>query len=148
MPIPALDDRGVLPPGVHDCSLEELEARFGRFQGSDRRMDLCARLAAFCREARGSPLIVEVLVDGSFVTSKEEPNDVDLLLVLPADHPLGGPLRPFEHNPLSRRRVRRAYGFDVLVARAGSAEYQEYVEFFAEVRGAPDVTKGLLRVRP
>jgi hypothetical protein len=148
MPIPELDDHGVLPPGVYDCSLDELQERFGRFEVSERRVALCARLAEFCTEARGTPIIVEIIVDGSFVTSKAEPNDIDLVVVLSADHPEGEQLRPFEYNLLSRRRVRRSFGFDVLVARAASAEYHQYIEFFAQVRGAPDITKGLLRVRP
>jgi hypothetical protein len=148
MSIPELDDHGVLPPGVHDCSLDELRDRFGRFEGSGRRPELCDKLAAFCEEARGTPLVVELIIDGSFVTSKAEPNDIDLIVVLPADHPHGEELKPFEYNLLSRRRARRSFGFDVLVARAASTEYHQFVDFFAQVRGAPDITKGLLRVRP
>jgi hypothetical protein len=45
MPIPDLDQGGFLPPGVHDCSLEEIGERFARFQVSDRRMRLFDKLS-------------------------------------------------------------------------------------------------------
>jgi hypothetical protein len=39
-----LDDRKLLPPGVHDASLQEVEELFGRFQRSDRRPKLFRKL--------------------------------------------------------------------------------------------------------
>jgi hypothetical protein len=79
MAIPALDPNGVLPAGVHDCTLEEIKSRFGSFQGSDRRPQLFSRLETFLTEARGVEIVQSVLVDGSFVTAKADPNDIDLL---------------------------------------------------------------------
>jgi hypothetical protein len=76
MPIPELNDRGLLPDGVHDASLAELLDRFGRFQGTNRREVLGARLAAFIEEIRGSGLVVFVIVDGRFTTSKAQPSDI------------------------------------------------------------------------
>jgi hypothetical protein len=77
MPIPDLDANGLLPPGVHDCTLEELEERFGRDQWVENRLRpcrslLCARLEEYVAElqrARSATLIV----DGSFVTGRAEP---------------------------------------------------------------------------
>ena len=40
MPIPLLNENGLLPMGIHICILEEIRQRFGRFQGSDRRPHL------------------------------------------------------------------------------------------------------------
>jgi len=40
MPIPALNEHGLLPAGIHDCTLDELKSRFGSFQISDRRNQL------------------------------------------------------------------------------------------------------------
>ncbi len=51
MAIPSLDSEGFLPVGVHDCTLDEIGARFGTFQRSDRRPQLFARLQAFVAEA-------------------------------------------------------------------------------------------------
>jgi hypothetical protein len=37
MPIPDFTPDGFLPPGVHDCTLDELRVRFGVFRSNDRR---------------------------------------------------------------------------------------------------------------
>ena len=57
-------------------------------------------------------------------------------------------VRPFEYNVLSRRMVRRRFAFDVLVAREDSAEFDEYLQFFQQVRGEPNRQKGILKVKP
>jgi hypothetical protein len=71
--IPPFDERGNLPPGIHEANWKELEARFN---GSPRRTELLAGLRealvalrdAGCRTA---------YIDGSFVTAKEDPGDFD-----------------------------------------------------------------------
>lgn len=148
MAIPGLDGDGFLPVGVHECSLDELQSRFGRFQRSDCRLKLYAKLAAYLRDIRSAGLALWVVVDGSFVTGKDEPGDIDLVLVLPKEHDFRADLRPFEYNVLSRRMVRKRYAFDVLVARENSPEFTEYVAFFQQVRGGTDRRKGVLKVVP
>ena len=77
MPIPELDADGFLPEGVHECTLEEIRHRFGAFRKSDRRPQLFSRLQSFLSEAVKTGLVVAVAIDGSFVTGKAEPNDID-----------------------------------------------------------------------
>ena len=57
MPIPFLDEHGFLPAGIHDCTLEEIKARFGSFQTTDRRPQLFAKLEAFLAEARAARMV-------------------------------------------------------------------------------------------
>lgn len=147
MPIPPLDQNGFLPVGVHDCTLDELKARFGSFQQSDQRPKLFARLEAFLSEAKASRLVVSVVVDGSFVTAKPDPNDIDLILVVAPDHSFAVDLSPLEYGILSKRRVHRRYGFDLLVACDDSDEYRRYVRFFQQIRFAPGLAKGILRLK-
>jgi hypothetical protein len=147
MPIPNLDENGLLPPGIYDCSLEEVEERFGTFQSTDRRYRIYEQLQAFLAEVRSTNLVVAVIINGSFVTSKHDPGDVDLILVLSREHDFNAELRPFEYNVLSRRRVRKRYEIDVLIAREDSLEYEEYTEFFQQVRGQVEGRKGILRLR-
>ena len=148
MAIPDLDDAGFLPEGVHECSLDELQRRFGGALHGDRRSALFAKLVEYIQELRSTRMAEGLIVDGSFVTDKAEPNDVDLVLILPADHDFTATLRPFEYNVLSRRRVFKRYAFDVLVARENSPELLEYVEFFQQIRGETDRLKGILKVLP
>jgi predicted nucleotidyltransferase len=148
MPIPELDENGFLPVGIHEATLEEVRERFGRFQTTDRRPTLFANLSLFMAEARASGLVEAVIVDGSFVTAKDEPSDIDLILVLRPDHDERAELRPYEYNALSGRRVRRRFRFDVVLAREGSDVYERAVSFFQGVRGRLGLRKGVVRVIP
>jgi hypothetical protein len=147
MPIPAFNEHGCLPPGLYDCGLPEVQARFASFQASDRRPALFAKLAELFAACRRSGLFTELLVDGSFVTAKSAPNDVDLLAVLKPGHDFERDLPMSEYSLVSRPLLRRRYGFDIVVAEPSSELYQSYVEFFSQVRGAPELRKGLLRLR-
>jgi hypothetical protein len=146
MPIPPLDQNGFLPVGMHDCTLAEIKARFGTFQHSDRRLRLFEKLEVFLSEAAKTGLVVSVVVDGSFVTAKPEPNDIDLIVTVPAGHSFAADLSPSEYAVLSKRRVHKRHGFDVLVVWDNSEEYWRYVRFFQQIRFEPGRAKGILRV--
>ena len=147
MPIPRLNAEGLLPEGIHDCSLAEIRDAFGMFQESDRRTKLFERLEDLVTEARKSALFEMIIVDGSFVTDRPSPNDVDLIAVLRPGHDFERDLPVSEYALLSRTLLRRRFGFDVLVAEAGSRLHDTYVDFFGRVRENPALRKGLLRVR-
>lgn len=144
--IPPFNDAGCLPVGVYDCTLDEAGERFGAFQSSDQRTRLWARFVEFMREAKACGLVDAVLVDGSFVTATSEPNDIDLVLVVSSNRDFSAEFQSIDYNVLSKRRVNRRFGFDLLVARAGSEEYRSYVGFFQQVRLEPGRKKGILRI--
>jgi len=149
--IPDLED-GVLPEGLHDCTIEHIADRFGQPQRSTVRVGLTATLRQLVKDAHDSGLVAAIIVDGSYVTAKAEPEDIDVIVVLRRDHDLQQELRPFEYNLLSKRRLRSTYKFDAFVALEGSAEYQAILEFFARVKSSQQgtvtsrSTKGLLRI--
>jgi hypothetical protein len=146
MPIPALNGDGLLPAGVHDCTLEDIRERFGSFQGNDCRPKLFVRLGDLIASIRRSGLFEAVLVDGSFVTEKVSPNDIDLVAVLRPGHDFERELSVSEYALVSRALLRRRYRFDIVVAERESVLYSTYVDFFGQVRDAPELRKGLLRV--
>jgi hypothetical protein len=78
--IPPFDEHGNLPPGIHLASVEELAERFG--SGSAEREVEIHELTELIDWARGQG-VHRVIVNGSFVTSKQRPNDVDVV-ILPA----------------------------------------------------------------
>jgi len=47
---------------------------------------------------------------------------------------------------VSSRSVRRRYGFDIVVVREYTVEYEEAVAFFQQVRGQPALRKGILKL--
>ena len=144
--IPPFNESGCLPEGIYDCTIEEAAERFGGFQGISQRPHLWDRFIEFMREADACKLVDAVPVDGSFVTTKADPNDIDLVLVVPANHDYSADFQPSEYNLLSKRRVHRRFGFDLLVARADSQEFRRYVGFFQQVRLEPGQKKGILRI--
>src|SRR5438105_4983151 len=105
MPIPPLDEHGLLPTGIHDCTLDELRVRFGSFQDSDRRPQLFQKLQTLVAEARTAGFLRGLLIDGSFVTAKSNPNDIDLVIILPLAHDVGADLRPAQYALVSKKRV-------------------------------------------
>jgi hypothetical protein len=146
MPIPPLNDHGLLPPGIHPCSLQEIEVRFGRFQANDRRPRLWAAFREFVREVKSTEIALVLLINGIFVTAKSSPEDIDLILVVVEEHDFQSDLSQAEYNILSAQRVRRRHQLDLLVARAGSDQLQRYLTLFQQVRLEPDKTKGILKL--
>jgi hypothetical protein len=150
-----IDEFGHLPPGVHDVSIEDVEELFGSFQRTDRRPRLFAKLKEYVAQLSSADWQASIVVDGSFVMSKvDEPDDIDIMLVLPPDWDLAAEVKPFEYNLIARPRVRKRYGFDVFAVRAASPEYDEWRQFFSQIKprwsnelGLPDgLQKGLLRI--
>ena len=80
MTLPAFNEDGDLPPGVHGATLSEVLARFG--QGSVQRAAVADRLTRLYQLAISTGQVARVAVFGSFITAKAEPNDIDLLLLM------------------------------------------------------------------
>lgn len=74
MPIPPFTLKGELPPGIHIADIDEIEACFGL--KTERRRKLMAGLKEALKLLKQGK-VSKVYIDGSFVSSKEEPNDVD-----------------------------------------------------------------------
>jgi hypothetical protein len=145
-----LTGEGVLPPGVHDLTLDEVELLFGQFQSSDRRPSLFGKLKRLVNDAQAAGFVRSIIVDGSFVTAKPDPGDIDLIFGV--DPEILGKvgsmsLTPAEYATLSSRRLRRAYEFDVLIAPDQGETYGRYVKQFAARKGNSAGEKGLVRLK-
>lgn len=82
--IPPLDDYGNLPAGIHLATLIELLSVFG--QGSPEREVQAEELRSFVVWAKAAG-IRRIIVNGSFVTGKLSPNDVDVIVLPGPDYP-------------------------------------------------------------
>ena len=148
MPIPALTDDGFLPEGIHDATLEEVQEIFGRFRSSDRRVRLFENFRRYVQELNIWRNTEEILLDGSFISSTDEPNDIDMVVVYREGFDYSVPnVPPAEYNVISRRRVKRIYGFDVLPTTASSAGREALVELFSNDSRTGKTGKGLVRIR-
>lgn len=86
--LPPFDDVGNLPPGIHPCSVAELVERFG--SGSEERETEISELLQFIEAAKAAG-VRRLLVNGSFVTGKLAPNDVDVVFLPGTDYPRKSP---------------------------------------------------------
>src|SRR5262245_48466183 len=82
--IPHFNDDGYLPPGIHAATLEEISARFGQeCELRQAQMQSLQWLVDLARRAG----VERIVVNGSFVTDKLEPNDVDCVLLIGSGFP-------------------------------------------------------------
>ena len=84
MPIPPFRKDGWLPVGHHKAEWPEISARFGgRTKG--RRASLTAKLLELHQALQAEHVSGTILLDGSYISGKTEPEDFDVLIVGPND---------------------------------------------------------------
>jgi len=76
---PEFNDCGDLPGGVHAATLEDVVHHFAR---TPRRAVRARRLERIYRLAGSTGHLARLIVFGSFITAKIEPNDVDIFLLM------------------------------------------------------------------
>jgi len=149
------DDRGLLPIGIHDATMSEVNELLARCQRSDRRIVLFKKLTAYLAELRKTNWACRVIINGSFVMPLvDEPNDIDIILVLPVNWDSAAEIGPMHYRLVNRKATRSEYEIDVYAVVAGSLAEQKFLELFQQVRiewcrqfGWPtDSRKGLVRV--
>jgi hypothetical protein len=77
---PDFDSDGNLPVGIYRATLFEVIAHFGT--SSLQRRLVAQRLARIYTLARSTGRLARFIIFGSFVTTKREPNDVDIFLLM------------------------------------------------------------------
>lgn len=130
--IPQFDDSGVLPPGLHLATLDEIEARFGR-QSDLRRVQMDSVRWMIDLAVRAG--VKRIVLNGSFVTDRMEPNDVDCVLLFV----------PGRRRDRARVKQLRA-GLPFLDMKlVGQRDFDEYVNvtFGSDRMGVP---KGMIEV--
>ena len=116
MPIPAFEESGDLPPGIHFATLEEVLERFG---GESRaRKEATAKLLRILRLTRQSGLVDRFVVFGSYVTDKAGPRDIDIVLVL-KDNLDANALDPEMRLLLDHEKADAEFGASVFWIRPG-----------------------------
>ncbi len=81
MPIPAFDRFGLLPGGIHECTIKEVEVDLA---WNDERRRLTALLQEFIAVELTPRFttVPPVVLDGSYVSQKASPNNINLVLEL------------------------------------------------------------------
>jgi len=76
--IPKFTEKGYLPERYHKTTLNEFKARFSK-EKSLKRQEIIKIYEKHLKEILNTKLATDHWIDGSFVTDKEEPEDIDLL---------------------------------------------------------------------
>jgi len=87
MPVPPFEDNGDLPIGIHPALLQEVLTHFGT--STARRKIVAARLERIYQVAVATGGLARFVVFGSFVTTKPDPNDVDVIMLMENDFDAG-----------------------------------------------------------
>ena len=78
-------ENGMLPSGFHEYTFEQFLTQFVEgFPTSQRRKDIAKTLLTFAKEIFSYGIPYEFWVDGSYVTTKINPNDADVIVFLQA----------------------------------------------------------------
>jgi hypothetical protein len=140
--IPKFHADDYLPKGLYLASEAEIIFRFG--SSTRRRRRLTLRLRRWIELARlvgGQRL----LIDGSFVTAKAEPHDIDAVILLPPD---------FQHQ--IEQGIEAAFELEDMIltrrpeeifAAEDETDWNEWIEFFSRTREADGRRKGLVEVK-
>ena len=110
MSIPAVLPNGELPPGEHQASLDDIEARYG--VSTDCRKLLMQGLQKAARNFELSG-VSTLWINGSFITDKEEPNDID------GCWEYTSAIDTKKLDPVflgSRKEIKKKYGLDFFIA--------------------------------
>jgi hypothetical protein len=130
--IPPFNDDGYLPAGIHQATVEEIAARFG-VESELRRVEMesVRWLLDLARRAG----VRRLIINGSFVSDKLEPNDVDCVLLLDAAYPL---------DQAADEELDAGLPF-IDMKRVGAFQFDLFVnDIFATDRD--DVPKGMIEV--
>lgn len=139
--IPPFRADGYLPNGIYRCSEAELTFRFG--SATRRRRRLILRVRRWIELSR-SVGATRLLIDGSFVTAKPEPNDVDAVVLLPTDFEARIELGEIAALELEEMLIARSP--EEIFAAEDDSDFSDWIEFFSRTREADNRKKGLVEV--
>lgn len=136
---PVFDDAGFIPP-LQICTEAEVVRWFGV---GDHRERLINRIRKWIRLAR-AVRARRLLLDGSFVTEKDKPGDVDAVVLLPDD--FREQLRAHNSEPVELHDMFRKREPKELFAAEDEEDWWEWFGFFSRTREANGRYKGLIEV--
>ena len=138
--IPPFRPDGYLPEGVHTCTEADATFRFGA--GNRRRRADGGAIAAMARI--GPPHWRDALLDGSFVTEKANPGDIDAVLMVPSN--FGELVESGNEAALELEGMFLTRRPEELFAAEDENDWRDWVEFFTRTRETDGRRKGLVEI--
>lgn len=143
--IPTFDADGFLPIGIHQATLSEFEQRFST---NTVRRRIFNGFLTLINDLKGIGC-KNVFIDGSFVTTKEHPKDIDVCWDdRGADYDLVEQLLPILWDlQFPRKSQQLRYCADVFPAfleEGGSGKL--FLDFFQQIKGEENRQKGIIQI--
>lgn len=156
MPVPAIIAGGVLPEGIHECSLDEVRDMFAfsreRARLLDRFEQFLRRLGEFVPDTR-----ITLYLDGSFITAWESCRDIDVILeARDFEDGKAGHLKTLVGGP-AKQEFLDLYRVRLRVIVPGLLNARDYLQWFQNVKGEEawrfgndinSLRKGIVRLIP
>ncbi len=139
--LPAFREDGYLPDGIHVSSEAEFILRFGK--QNRRRRRLAPRLKRWIDLGRVVGAI-RLIIDGSFVTAKMEPEDVDAVMLLPLN--FAEQLEQAIDAALELEEMFLTRQPEEIFAAEDESDFQAWCEFFGRTREPDGRRKGLVEI--
>ena len=137
--IPRFNKNGYLPRGIHKATLNEVGKRFGT--GSQQRKEIFKSVISVTRLLRKHKTdIKRFLLNGSYVTFKEAPEDFDCIVILREGFDFKSP----EAKKL-RRSKKLFNGHVLFVMEEDASESKQVIDFFGHDRDGK--AKGIVEVK-
>lgn len=139
--IPSFRPDGYLPDGLHLADESEAIFRFGSTTARRRRLVL--RLRQWLKIARQIGAR-RFLVDGSFVTAKPEPDDIDAVILLPTD--FAGQIESEIEPAIDLEQMLLTRRPEELFAAEDETDWDEWYAFFTRTRESDNRRKGVVEI--
>jgi hypothetical protein len=136
---PVFGDDGLIPP-LQVCTEAEVTRWFGFTDQRTKLLDRIRRWISLARSVKAKRL----LLDGSFVTGKEMPGDVDAVVLLPDD--FRDQLETGDSTAIELRDMLRTREPKELFAAEDDEDWWAWFRFFSRTRQADGRCKGLIEV--
>jgi uncharacterized protein DUF6932 len=134
MPLSALRADGTFPPGVYQASLDEV---FATFPTTTQKRVVLHNALAFCvATVERLALADQIALDGSYLTNKPDPGDVDLTVLTPGIYQLAGEQR-FTAEGINLQLLDIQFAHDLV-------DFQGWITFFSTV--CDGTSKGVVTV--
>jgi hypothetical protein len=143
--IPELIDIGasakVLPLGIHEATLAEVEEHFAT---NEKRKRLFRGLVKACKSLRIAGCST-IYLDGSYVTGKEFPNDYDVCW-----NPINVDVKKLDPTFLDfsneRKKQKSKYGGEFFPSSARADGSRLFIQYF-QIDKETGVKKGVIRIK-
>jgi hypothetical protein len=127
--IPDFDERGNLPPGIYRLTYEELKNRFCKPHSMKRKqlMDCLHQCLLMYKD-----YAAEIYIDGSFITRKLAPGDIDMIIVWREGYQLEENFILFQNSVKGKLQIRTR------MENMPFSGITDYLEFFQQTKEEDD----------